>query len=88
MQIGDIEVVWSPDGVEHLISIKFVNDEVFSGSILSGEDIVITPTVLLEGTSTIYLGFGEGIADKDITVIFYSSVPVSNYQLDSYTISF
>jgi prepilin-type N-terminal cleavage/methylation domain-containing protein len=88
MQIGDIEVVWSPVGGEHLISIKFANDEVFSGSILSGEDIVITPTVLPEGTSTIYLGFGEGIADKDITVIFYSPIPVSNYQLDSYTISF
>jgi len=88
MQIGDIEVVWLPDDGEQLLSIKFDNVEVFSGSILSGEDIVITPTVLSEGISTIYLGFLEGIADKGITVIFYSPVPVSNYQLDSYTISF
>jgi len=86
MQIDDIEVVWSPDGGEQLLSIKFDNVEVFSGSILSGEDIVITPTVLLEGISTIYLGFLEGIADKDITVIFYPSV--SNYHAESYTISF
>jgi len=69
-----------------LLSIKFDNVEVFSGSILSGEDIVITPTVLSEGISTIYLGFLEGIADKDITVIFYPSA--SNYHADSYTISF
>jgi len=88
MQIDDIEVVWLSDGGEHLISIKFANDEVFSGSILSGQNIDIESRVLLEGTSTIYLGFGEGIADKDITVIFYSPVPVSNYQLDSYEINF
>ena len=88
MQINTMRVNWSPDSGEQLLSIKFDNNEVFSGSILSGQDIDITDTVLSEGTSTIYLGFLEGITDKDITVIFYSPVPVSNYQLDSYTISF
>jgi adhesin/invasin len=48
MQIDDIEVVWSPNGGEQLLSIKFDTVEVFSGSILSGEDIVITPTVLYQ----------------------------------------
>ena len=86
MQIDDIEVAWSADGGEHLISIKFADYEVFSGSILSGEDIVITPRVLSEGTSTIYLGFVEGITDKDITVIFYPSA--SDYHAASYEISF
>ncbi len=86
MQIDDIEVVWSPNGGEQLLSIEFDNVEVFSGSILSGEDIVITPTVLSEGISTIYLAFLEGILDKDITVIFYPST--SNYHAESYTISF
>ena len=91
MQIDDIEVVWSPDGGEHLISIKFDDYEIFSGSILSGQDIDITSIditsrVLSEGTSTIYLGFVEGITDKDITVIFYPSA--SNYHAVSYEISF
>jgi len=86
MQINDIEVIWSADGGEHLISIKFADYEVFSDNILSGEDIVITPRVLSEGTSTIYLGFIEGITDKDITVTFYPSA--SNYHAVSYTISF
>jgi len=86
MQIDDIEIVWSADGGEHLISVKFADNEVFSGSILNGEDIVITPRVLSEGISTIYLGFSAGITDKDITVIFYPSTSV--YHAVSYTISF
>ena len=90
MQIDDMEVVWAADGGEHLISIEFDGSGVFPippvSSALSGEDIVITSRVLSEGTSTIYLGFGEGIADKDITVIFYPSA--SNYHAESYTISF
>jgi len=89
IQIVDMMVIWSPDNGEQLLSIKFDNDEVFSGSILSGQDIDITDTELtesLEGPSTIYLGFLEGIMDKDIAVIFYPST--SNYHADSYEISF
>jgi len=90
MQIDDIEVVWSADGGEHLISIEFDGSGVFPvppvSSALSGEDIVITSAVLSAGTSTIYLGFVEGITDKDITVIFYPSASV--YHAGSYEISF
>ncbi|MBE3114164.1 MAG: prepilin-type N-terminal cleavage/methylation domain-containing protein [Actinobacteria bacterium] len=86
IEITDMMVSWSPDSGEQLGSIKFGNNLVFSGTILSGEDIDITDTILLEGTSTIYLGFSAGITAKDITIIFYPSV--SNYHADSYEISF
>ncbi len=86
MQIDDMQVIWSPDGGEQLGSVKFDSNEVFSGSILSGEDINITDTVLSAGISTIYLGFSAGISDKDITVIFYPSE--SFYHAESYGISF
>ncbi len=86
MQIDDMKVSWSPDNAEQLLSIEFDSSVVFSGSVLSGQDIDITDTELSAGTSTIYLGFLEGITDKDITVIFYPSA--SNYHAESYTISF
>ena len=86
MQIDDMKVSWSPDNAEQLLSIEFDSSVVFSGSVLSGQDIDITDTELSAGTSTIYLGFLEGITDKDITVIFYP--PASDYHAASYKISF
>jgi prepilin-type N-terminal cleavage/methylation domain-containing protein len=92
MQIDTMRVSWSPDIEENqLLSIEFPNGVVFSGSILNGQEIDITgaDTVLrelLEGPSTIYLGFLAGITDKDITVIFYPSA--SDYHAASYEISF
>jgi len=92
MQIDTMRVSWSPDIEENqLLSIEFPNGVVFSGSILNGQEIDITGAdtelrELLEGPSTIYLGFLAGITDKDITVIFYPSA--SDYHADSYEISF
>ena len=92
MQIDTMRVSWSPDIEENqLLSIEFPNGVVFSGSILNGQEIDITGVdtelrELLEGPSTIYLGFLAGITDKDITVIFYPSA--SNYHAESYAISF
>jgi len=92
MQINTMRVSWSPDIEENqLLSIEFPNGVVFSGSILNGQEIDITGAdtelrELLEGLSTIYLGFLAGITDKDITVIFYPFA--SDYHADSYEISF
>jgi len=92
MQINKMNVSWLPDSEENqLLSIKFPNGVVFSGSIPSGQDIDITDIditdrELLEGTSTIHLGFAAGITDQDITVIFYPST--SDYHAESYTINF
>lgn len=92
MKIDTMMVSWLPDSEENqLLSIEFPNGVVFSGSILNGQEIDITDAdtelrELLEGPSTIYLGFLAGITDKDITVIFYPSA--SNYHANSYEISF
>jgi prepilin-type N-terminal cleavage/methylation domain-containing protein len=86
IQINDMMVSWIPNNAEQLKSIKFGNSVVFSGSILSGQNINITDTVLPEGISTIYLGFGQAINTKEITIRFIPPTFPYDYNANFYEI--
>ncbi|MCJ7449701.1 MAG: hypothetical protein MUO72_18660, partial [Bacteroidales bacterium] len=85
MQINEMMILWTPDNAEQLQSIKFRNNVVFSGSILSSQNIInITDTVLPEGISTIYLGFGQAINTKEITIRFIPPISPYDYNANFY----
>ena len=86
IQINEMMVLWTPNNAEQLISIKFRNNVVFSGSILSGQNINITDTVLPEGISTIYLGFRQAINTKEITIRFIPPTFPYDYNANFYEI--
>jgi prepilin-type N-terminal cleavage/methylation domain-containing protein len=86
IQINEMMVLWTPNNAEQLKNIKFRNNVVFSSSILSGQNINITDTVLPEGISTIYLGFGQAINTKEITIRFIPPTFPYDYNANFYEI--
>jgi len=86
IEVDKINISWLPNNNSQKLSkiaIKQVDDvdyvEVYNGNNRSGITVDVINTILLAGgsnISTIKLTFGQDMADKQITVIFYNPVLV------------